>query len=114
MGRESIPEEYRAATVADLRPLLTILDSLRLEVRELRAHAEGQGERWPDVMDGPTAQRYLGICKSTLHKLTREGFLPAVRYSNRAVRYRRQDLDALLEKKLDGTKGRGAAKKKAS
>jgi hypothetical protein len=52
------------------------------------------------------AQSYLGISRTSLNKLRTSGRLPVVKL-NRWNRYRREDLDAVVEKSLEGTDSKG-------
>ena len=58
-------------------------------------------------LSGVEAEAYLGVSRTTLHRYRRAGKLVGYRIGgNRLVRYRREDLDALVER--DDVGGRAA------
>ena len=51
-----------------------------------------------DVMTTQEVMDYLRISRSTLYRMVREARLPVYRIGARAVRYRRQDVEKLLQR----------------
>lgn len=52
---------------------------------------------------------FLGLSMSTVHRLIREGELPAIRIGKRMWKFRRADLDAYLEDRRKETARRFSA-----
>lgn len=50
-----------------------------------------------DLLTRGQAEKYLNISTSTFHRLRREGKIKQVQLAPNTIRYRRSDLDALIE-----------------
>lgn len=62
--------------------------------------APSPAEESGPLLTGPEAARYLRLGVTTLYAMLQAGKLKPVRFG-RAVRFRRADLDALIESSLD-------------
>lgn len=81
-----------------LRPLL---DSLREEIRrEVRAELDERLAGMPgQLLTETEACARLRLCRHTLQQMRRDGVIPHI-YLGSALRYRREDIDALVEKRM--------------
>ncbi len=71
--------------------------------------ADGAGERWPRAMKADTAAEYLDVSKTHFLDVIAPG-LPFVRWSDRTIRWLRDDLDAWLDQQA----GRAAPSRAAA
>ena len=79
------------------------MDELIAEVKALRAATERRSAAPPKAVDKAEAARLIGVSMSTLERMARNGELPCVRFRSGTIRFRMQDIEALLERQLQDT-----------
>ena len=52
------------------------------------------------LLNRNTVAEMLGVSKMQVHRYEKSGALPRLRISERVIRYREEDVEAFLEKKL--------------
>lgn len=51
-----------------------------------------------ELMKRSEVARIIGVCGHTIARMTKRGEIPCIQFNSRTVRYRREDIEALINK----------------